>query len=506
MNSSAITPTRAGVYLLVLASVALLAFAAILVLSLGVGAPMPWMRPLGPTTVGVLLGFAEVTVGVLGVAVTVVSILVELAANRYTPRIAELFVRDRTNVLVLSVFVLTSLLVVWVALSLGEEAPAPGLVAAMVVLQSTSLLALLPYFAYVFDFLGPERVVQRIAGLALAANTDLRHERSARHELAQALDQLGDLAHRAIQAQDRTLAAAAVHALGDVTVELLEHKASHGAVWFDSQDLLASDADFASFHPDVLRRFVERRTWAEAKALRQFHALYGACLAELRDTAHLIAIACRRIAHRAAILGDGEALRLTLRFLHSFLRAAVNARDVRSAYNAMQEMRLLAESLVHTPLQGQIVGIAVHMRTYGVLAFRSRLSFVLETVAYDLAELLEHLHAAGAPEHDAVLAVLLEVDRESDEEGAQEAALRGVRKAQVKLGTYYLASGDVDRAVRIRRDLHGESPLRLALLRSELESTVDAEYWEISDRPTNFDWLSPERRALLDAFFLLPSA
>lgn len=497
------TRASAGVYALLLASVAVVLFLGLGLAALGPGAD-PWRR-LHAASVGQgLLGFAEVTVGVLGVAITVVSILVELASTRYTPRIAELFVRDRTNVVVLSSFVLTSLLVVWFGLMLGDGPPPIGLVVVVVALLSTSLLMLLPYFAYVFDFLGPEQVVRRIAHLALGAHAAAREGSAvvvARVAFADAVEQLGDVAHRAVQSQDRTIAAAAVRALGEVAREVATGKERLPEAWFDATELLLRDADFASFHPEVVSRLVVRRTWAEAKVLRQLQALYGDALGGMRDTAHLVAIEVRRLAQRAAAEDDREALLLVLRVLHSGLRAAVNQRDVRSAYDAMQELRLLAEALVGTSLQGEVTTIAHHMRSYGVLAWRSGLGFVLETTAYDLGVLLEHLHARGAPEHDGVLSILLEVDREPDDDQRQDAALRGVRKAQIKLATYYLARSAPELARRVAEDLRTESRARLEQLRAELEGTVEPEYWEISDRPTNFDYLPAEQRACLDAFY-----
>src|SRR4051794_20122433 len=41
-----------------------------------------------------LLYIAQVIAAILGVALTVVAIVVQLAANRYTPKIIDLFVRD----------------------------------------------------------------------------------------------------------------------------------------------------------------------------------------------------------------------------------------------------------------------------------------------------------------------------------------------------------------------------------------------------------------------------
>lgn len=494
--------TGATAYLIGLALVAGAVFAVGYVLALGPHAPWPWTRASGPAATSVLLGFAEVTVAVLGVALTVVSILVELAANRYTPRITELFVRDRTNLLVLSFFVLVALLVVWFGLMLGEGDPPRGLVFAMVALLSTSLLALLPYFAFVFDFLAPERVVRHIAGLGLGAlGEGLRRPASGREGLSFALDQLGDVAHKAVQSEDKGIAAASIRAIGEVAREAVRAKPQLPPAWFDAGDLLREDADFASFHPDVIVRTVSARVWAEMKALRQLQSVYAVAQVSMRDTAHLVAIETREVALCAARAGDAEALRLAMRFLNTYLRQALNARDVRSAYNLMQEVRALAEALLGTPLQPVLLDVAAFMKRYGQLAFQLKLSFVLETVAYDLGTLIEAVHAAGAPEHDALLALFLDVDREPDADAGQESALRGVRKAQVKLATWYLSVHEVERARRIHQDMRAESPARLAGIRADLEGTVEREFWEISDRGVNFDWLAPDRRAHLAAFF-----
>src|SRR5664279_1661617 len=47
---------------------------------------------------------AQVIAAVLGIAITVVSIVVQLAATRYTSRVAEMFFRDRTNLVVMGFF------------------------------------------------------------------------------------------------------------------------------------------------------------------------------------------------------------------------------------------------------------------------------------------------------------------------------------------------------------------------------------------------------------------
>src|SRR3954470_17673787 len=98
---------------------------------------------------------AQTVAAVLGIVITVVSIVVQLAATRYTPRIADMFFRDRTNLAVLGFFVVACINAAWVSVSVGRDfVPHVSIVFTLVVV-TPSMLLMVPYFAYVFDFLDP---------------------------------------------------------------------------------------------------------------------------------------------------------------------------------------------------------------------------------------------------------------------------------------------------------------------------------------------------------------
>jgi hypothetical protein len=498
-------PRQAGApdLLVGLALVALATYAVIWFVDFGrTTGEAPWSLWTRPGAGAVFSGLAEVTVGVLGVAVTVVSIIVELAANRYTPRITEVFLRDGRNLLALSFFVLTSVIVLWVDLSVGslgeEEAPRAMLLVADALL-SLSLLGLLPYFAYVFTFLSPTRLVGRLADEAEAL-LDGGAGPGVRQAVVLRLDQLGDIALKSVQNQDRGIAAAAVRAVGDVLDAIGRTKGRMPDDWFDARELVGADPDFVAYDPEVLDAVVGARTWAEMKALVQLEAVFRASVPGSRDIAHLVGIVLRRVGVGAARRGDLQAVELVLRFLNTALRAAINAGDVRTAYHLMGELRQLGVGVVGTPAQPLLPELADRMKGYGQIAFRAQLPFVLETVAYDLCTVIEAAWRATAPEHDALLRVFLDVDREADTV-VQEAALRGVRKAQIKLATFYLQHGEERLARRIHADMGREDPARMRGIREEIERTTDRWYWEISDRGVNFDWIDPERRAWMQVFF-----
>lgn len=457
-----------------------------------------------PDVVGVLSNFAEVTIAVLGVAITVVAILVELASTRYTARVAELFVHDRVSRLVMGYFVVASVLILWIELSLREGHPPRAMALAAVVLETTSLLLLLPYFVYVFDFLSPTRVIERIQEDGSAQLEGLVAGRlgleGAREGVVRAVEQLGDIALNSIENKDKSLTLAAVGALEELVRQSVRHKPSLPAAWFDTRGLSQSDQDFIALHPDMVRALTDRRTWVEMKVFRQYQDVFGEAVNRMRDVNHLIAIHTRQVVRAALEAEDRATVDLAVKFFNTYLRAAINARDVRTAYNLFNEYRLVAEHAQRVGHTALVVDIANWMKFYGQLAFTSNLAFLLETVAFDLSMLIEAT-PVDASSHDALLAVILDVDREPEGLRGQEASLRGVRKAQIRLATWYLLSGDAARADRIAKDMAGEPKDRLRSIRGELERVTDQEYWEVSDRGVNFEWLPPDRRALLPAYF-----
>src|SRR5262245_9842016 len=120
-----------------------------------------------PTAAANTLGNAgEIVAAVLAIALTVVAIIVELASNRYTHRVTELFVSEPINFFVMGLFVVTAVLSLWVTMAI-DAAGSGGIVPYLSVsltmgLLTVCLLILLPYFNFVFSYLNPIQIVDRI--------------------------------------------------------------------------------------------------------------------------------------------------------------------------------------------------------------------------------------------------------------------------------------------------------------------------------------------------------
>ncbi len=186
--------------------------------------------------------------------------------------------------------------------------------------------------------------------------------------------------------------------------------------------------------------------------------------------------------------------------MNSYLRATLNARDVRTAYNVLNQYRLLIEAMLRQEQADAAIEGVKHMNYYGHVSYDMKLTFVTETVAYDVSSLCQYAHELGAGGEQRMVEYFLELDRPLSVR-SQEKGLKGVRKAQVKLAAYYLTQGETEKARLIADDMAGEPEERLLAIRAELDQVKSKDFWEIIDRGRNFEYMPPRQRAKMEEFF-----
>ena len=456
-----------------------------------------------------LSGLAGLTAAVLGIVLTVVSLLVQLTSERYTG-VAQMFLRDRTNVAVMVYYVVTCVVGVATSLSLQHAFVPRATVLAMMIATAFGLLMMLPYFAYVFRFLAPTNLVARIERQAtsdvLAAATEQDPEAilEGQAPAIAALEELTDITSNSISGKDKIIASRAVDAVKDFVVRYLEVKHRAQPQWFQIGEGIRGNPDFVAMDPESLRELEADRTWLEWKALRQYLGIYAEAQADMPDINYLIAIDTRYVGEAALARNERAVVELAFRFMNSYLRAALNARAVRTAYNVLNQYRLLVESMIKGGADDLAVGGVRHMIYYGRTSYDMQLGFVTETVAYDVSALCEFAHAQkrGGDLDDKMLAMFLELDQPLRLR-RQEAGLQGIRKAQIKLACYYLAAGADERARKIAADMAGEERERLAVIKEQLGKVESKEFWEIIDRGRNFEYMPPRQRDQMEKFFAM---
>ena len=446
-----------------------------------------------------------INAAVFGIVITVCSIIVQLTADRYTG-VAGLFLRDRTNTLVAAYYVISCVLSLWLSTSMHSNYLPPITVVLALSLTTGGIVLMVPYFAYVFWFLEPQNLIARIRGQALevaskgALETDEKLSGEAQAAIIDALEELTDITSNSISGKDKIIASAAVDALRDMAIEYIRVKPQASPVWFNVGPNIRLNPDFVAMDPESLRDLEQRHTWVEWKVLRQYLSIYNESLGAMRDINYLIAIDTRYIGEAAARAGDEQLVQLVFRFLNSFNRATLNARDVRTTYNVLNQYRKLGEFMLLEGHHDAALECVKHMKYYGLVAFDMDLHFVTETVAHDMSTLAQLSNQVGSPVEKGILAEFLELDRPPFIRGTDK-ALMGVRKAQVKLAAYYVLTDQEDRARSIANDMRDEPMERLKLIRRQLENVANKDFWEITDRGRNFEYMPPKQRACLATYF-----
>ncbi|MBP9208081.1 MAG: DUF2254 domain-containing protein [Kofleriaceae bacterium] len=501
---------------LVLASIALVGFVAVYLLDVfvtggagGGGGGLGRFFSFDPDMItDALPALAGMTAAVLGIVITVVSIIVQLSSERYTG-VAQMFLRDRVNVAVMAYFVVVCVCGVFLSLSVKHDWVPRAAVAVMMVATAVGLVMMLPYFAYVFRFLEPTNLIDRIRAQAVdgltrgAASREAERAQAAQAPALAAMEELTDLTSNSISGKDKIIASRAVDSICDFVLQYMDAKPRFHAEWFKLGADIRDNPDFVAMDPESLADLERNRTWLEWKALRQYLGIYAEAQGAMPDINYLIAIDTRYIAEAAAKHGDQAVIDVCYRYMNSYLRAALNARAVRTAYNVLNQYRLLVEAMIRAGQREQAVEGVRHMIYYGRTSFDMQLGFVTETVAYDVSSLCEFAHTVAARDLDErMLTMFLELDQPLRTR-RQESALQGIRKAQLKLACFYLAVGDAPRAQRIADDMAGEEPERMAAIRAQLEKVEAKEFWEIIDRGRNFEYMPDRQRAQLARFFEL---
>ena len=456
-----------------------------------------------PSDVQQALGsLPEVVAAVLGISITVVSIVLQLAATRYTPRVTEMFFTDRINLLVMGFFVVATVHCIWATTTVHKTFIPHILVGTTLVLMTAAVLILIPYFAYVFAFLAPERIVARIQEQAVEEAVRRRGQdaQQRQQKVLRAVEQISDVAVNSISQKDRVIASCSVDALRDLVLAYADFKPSLAHGWFDIGSALRQNPDFVAMAEDSVTELSDSRTWLEWKVLRQYQTISGDGLNRMRDICQMVAINSRYIGEKAIELDDKPLLQLVVKFFNTYLRGAINARDVRSAYNTLHQYRLLGERLLAAGWDREVVELATHFKYYGLTANAVGLAFVNETAAYDLCTLCEAAHEANFELEADLLAIFLEVDKQPETE-TQEQSLRGVRKAQIKLATYYLHKGREALARQVFKDMEHERLERLLSIRHEMLNVQEKDFWEVNDRGCNFDYLEPHRKEQIRVFY-----
>jgi hypothetical protein len=193
-------------------------------------------------------------------------------------------------------------------------------------------------------------------------------------------------------------------------------------------------------------------------------------------------------------LNDPALRDLAVEYFNTFIRLAINRRDVRSLFIVFDQYRIFAEVL-NGKFPEQTLEIAYYFEYYGQVAREQQMPFVLEAVAHDLGTLVQHAWETKASDCQELLQRFLHLDQHGSP------ILAGVKKAQAILASYFLHTGQAEPAALIRESFRGKEAAFIQSLKEDLLQVTRQKYWEVSERRMNIDFVPVGQRGKLEEFF-----
>lgn len=454
----------------------------------------------------VILAVLEVLAAIFAISITVVAIIVQLAATRYTSRVVDLFLADPLNAIIFFAYLVPLVHGFWLANTLTPGENQAISVGVFMIMATLSIVLIAPYFKFVFHFLQPSHIIDRIersieTSLGEAAKGNAGNAGNGgdgkigpqRLEVTNSIRQLSDIALSSIAQADIVLSMQCMRSLRQAGVYYLGLKKRLSADWFEvSRDHLVGLSD------QLWRDTVARRTWVELEIFKQYEIAFTNSLRKVRDINSYIARGVREIAEHASREGEEESLALMIKGMNTFITHALGERDIRSTINVLYQYRLLGETLIERP---ELLGkIASHLRYYAQNSARRRIFFIVEVIAHDLRVLTENALDASMESCEAILPVLLDLIPETDPSG-NHPFRQGLRKSQGMLAGFFIRRQKLELAKRVLDAMADEDREVLATVRAELLNAETRDFWEIEDRGEMFYFLEKEHREQVDLFF-----
>lgn len=453
-------------------------------------------------------GLGEVITAVLGIEITAVAIIVQLAANKYSSKVMDLFINNKINFIIIAIFIATSLNTLLVVNTLREDQVAYWSITFIIAAIGLSLIVVIPHFNYVFNFLRPENFLSYIRQDSVKIFNDLadgkkRYSDDLKEAVHQNITFVGDIAMNSVYQGDRAVTLLCLTTLREITEEYLKRKKDIPGEWFELSGNESRDPDFSNYSAFVLKMIYERKIVLERKVFRLYELIFNNSRVSLRDVASGVLLNTELISMASIKYKDNGVLHTTFQYFNSFLRSAITGKDPRSAFNTLEHYRIVAEQLLDDNPK-LVEDISFYFKYYGQEANKYQVFFILETAAYDLCRLNELAFEKKVPNINELLKMFLNLDQEMKEQGDREKGERsliGVRIAQAQLAGFYLLNEAKEMAKEIYEDMKSEPMHRIEKIRGIIFGTKNEEFWEITPRGINFNYIPPERRAALVEFF-----
>jgi hypothetical protein len=431
---------------------------------------------------------------IMSVTMTSIALILPLTANLYTPRLVKLYVAHPLIVGGLSVLVFSNLLL----MALHFFPPGHPFVRfgiwVIAIIYLVVLAGVLPYLFGISRFLRPTYFMPMLTRKGLRSLQELprgRRIEANKDDLFEIIDVVTNVALTGMTRGDRQLVLLALKSLHALLSGIIGSAARDASAWRGSRPWFVPG--LAKEGQDYL---IRERAWPEAYVLAQIlkvsematkrqHELLSEMAGQLVDTAR-----------QACEAGADAVIELHVMTFNTLLREALEERDLRRFQNLSYHYRLLIEAFHSMP--DRMHDAARHLMHYARQAAHQGLHFALETVVYDLGELV--LSIGQQDEERAVELIQAWSGPVWQEAIAQDSGMK-------KIGWRALLRTHWEARARGMKEVSDAIYWRFltdeAIHREQLELLLEENrelHYEFNDRLMRFAHLSPEAEAEAQAF------
>jgi hypothetical protein len=452
---------------------------------------LSWADVNNTKLVDVLSPMARAYNNVLAMLIATIGLVIPLTANMHTPKLIEMFLRDRVNRYVLSFMAFGAAHVLWVDYIIGPRFAPTWAIAVAVYTAMIGWAILIPYFFYVVRFVDPSRLLVRLredATRIVARVADrVRDPMEAQTALSVRIGQIGTIIIKSLDRNDRDVAAEGAWAIKVLLDHYARHKSRMPKEWF-----VVDRADFVGLSDEALEMLSETRTWFERKCLLQLEHGFLRALDSASDTVSTFSDATRVIAVREVGHHDEQALRLAIRFFNNYLREAIKTGNLRAVYDVFHQYRRLGRELVDRPELLREVGR--HFSYYAGMARTYGMVFAPQLVIFDLGYVTRRAFERASPASADLLREVLSLPHRTGADVHSMAV-----KAKLILGGFFVENRLEAEAELVRENLADVDGVEIERAETELLA-ADRSFFEVTDRQLNLEFVPHERREPLRRF------
>jgi len=317
----------------------------------------------------------------MAVATTSIALIIPLTANLYTPKLVKLYVTHPLIIVGLLIFVAGHALTMSLHFLPKEQLASQFIVILIAVVYLTVLAGALPYLYGISQFLRPSFFMPMLTRKGARSLQDLNKGKRPHqnvHDLFETIDVVTNIALTGMARGDRQLVLLALESLNALLTEII---GSGDRTWRASQPFFVPGLALEG------QEFLIREgAWPEAYVLAQTLKVMEGATKRQHEIMAELAGQLVETAQLASILQRDRVVELHIMTFNTLLREAIEEKDLRRFQNLSYHYRLLIEAFHDTP--ARMHEAAQHLLHYGKIAARQELHFGLETVVYDMGELV----------------------------------------------------------------------------------------------------------------------